>query len=366
MRRINIPFMLLAVLALLAGLWAGLLRLAWTLPLLNPTLPMAHGPLMISGFLGTLIGLERAVGLSAIFPGRRWVYAAPALAGVGGLLLIFGVSGLAGPLLLTLGSAVFVAAMFSIARFQPQLYTWILALGSLCWLIGNLLWLTGRPVPEVVLWWANYLVLTIVGERLELNRVLRLSRGKQLAFLAGVALLLVGTATATWVDYRMGTMVAGLGMIVLAVWLLAYDIARRTVRKSGLIRFIAAALLAGYFWLGLAGLLALRYGGVTAGPTYDALLHSIFVGFVMSMIFAHAPIIVPAVTGLAVPFHNGFYLPLALLQLSLVLRVAGDLWAGLIVRQWGGLLNEIAILLFLGMLVATIALGRRRSKAAAA
>ena len=43
-RRINFPLILLAVLALLAGLWAGLLRMAWQLPLLQPTLPcpMAH------------------------------------------------------------------------------------------------------------------------------------------------------------------------------------------------------------------------------------------------------------------------------------------------------------------------------------
>jgi len=30
------PLMLLAALALLAGLWAGLLRLGWQLPILNP------------------------------------------------------------------------------------------------------------------------------------------------------------------------------------------------------------------------------------------------------------------------------------------------------------------------------------------
>lgn len=366
MQRINIPFMLLAVFALLAGLWAGLLRLSWTLPLLHPTLPMAHGTLMVSGFLGTLIGLERAVGLGALGPGRRWAYGAPALAGLGGLLLAFGVPGSIGPLLLTLGSAVFVAAMVTIARFQPLLYTRILAAGSLCWLVGNLLWLTGRPIPEVVLWWANFLILTIVGERLELNRLLRLSAAKRAAFLIGIALLLVGTVLATWVAYGLGVRVVGLGMIVLAVWLLAFDIARRTVRKTGLTRFIAVALLAGYFWMGVAGLLALRFGGVTAGPSYDALLHSIFVGFVISMIFAHAPIIVPAVTGLAAPFHNGFYVPLALLQASLALRVAGDLWAGFVVRQWGGLLNEVAILLFMVVLVATIVWGRRRTDRAAA
>jgi hypothetical protein len=70
------------------------------------------------------------------------------------------------------------------------------------------------------------------------------------------------------------------------------------------------------------------------------------VGFVFAMIFGHAPIIFPAVLGVAVPFHAFFYAHLVLLHLSLVLRVAGDLalwWPG---RQWGGLLNVVAILLF--------------------
>jgi hypothetical protein len=51
--------------ALLAGLWAGLLRLGWPWPILRSTLPVQHGPLMVSGFLGTLIRLERAVALGS-------------------------------------------------------------------------------------------------------------------------------------------------------------------------------------------------------------------------------------------------------------------------------------------------------------
>ena len=133
----------------------------------------------------------------------------------------------------------------------------------------------------------------------------------------------------------------------------------RTVRKSGLTRFIAAALLAGYFWLGVAGLLGLRVGGLTAGLHYDAFLHSIFIGFVFSMIMAHALIIVPAVTGLQMAYRSSFYIPLALLQLSLAMRVVGDLAANVALRRWGGLLNEIAVLLFLAMVVFAVAQGRR-------
>jgi hypothetical protein len=359
MRLINLPFLLLAILALLAGLWAGLIRLPWPLPPLRPALPMAHGPLMVGGFLGTLVSLERAVGLSALGRGRRWTYAAPALAGLGGLLLLVGVPGWPGPLAITLGSAVLLAAMLSIVRLQPLLHTWVMALGSLAWLSGNVLWLAGRSIPEVVLWWAGFLVLTIVGERLELSRLLRLSRARVGAFLAAVALLLGGLVLTVF-SYSAGVRVASLGMAALAVWLLAFDMARRTVRKSGLTRYIAVALLAGYFWLGVAGLLGLRFGGETAGLHYDAFLHSIFVGFVFSMILAHAPIILPAVTGMPLAFHGGFYAPLALLQASLLLRVAGDLLANVPLRRWGGLLNEVAILLFLAMLLLAVRSGRQR------
>jgi hypothetical protein len=361
MRRINLPFILLAVLALLAGLWAGLIRLPWALPPLRPALPMAHGPLMVSGFLGTLIGLERAVGLSALGAGQRWTYAAPALAGLGGLLLLSGMPGVAGPLLITWGSAVLLAAMLAIVRLQPLLHTWVMALGSLAWLGGNLLWLSGWTVAGVSLWWAGFLVLTIVGERLELSRILRLSTGKRAAFLAGLAIFMGGVLLSAWA-YALGARLASLGMLALATWLLAFDIARRTVRKAGLTRYIAAALLAGYFWLAVAGMLGLRFGGETAGLHYDAFLHSIFVGFVFSMIFAHGPIILPAVTGLPLTFHRGFYGPLVLLQASLGLRVAGDLLASFPLRRWGGLLNEAAILLFLAVLMLAIIQGRRSSK----
>lgn len=76
------------------------------------------------------------------------------------------------------------------------------------------------------------------------------------------------------------------------------------------------------------------------------MLHAVFVGFVMAMIFGHAPIIFPAITGKAMPFRPVFYSHLSLLHLSLLLRLSGDLMVWLPGRQWGGLLNGVAILLF--------------------
>jgi hypothetical protein len=119
------------------------------------------------------------------------------------------------------------------------------------------------------------------------------------------------------------------------------------VRKTGLPRFAAVCLLGGYFWLGIGGLLVLVYGVAGAGPLYDAVLHTIFLGFVISMIFGHAPIIFPAVLKTPIHYTPVFYAHLALLHLSLLLRVVGDLVYNQPMRLWGGMFNAIAILVFL-------------------
>ena len=96
--------------------------------------------------------------------------------------------------------------------------------------------------------------------------------------------------------------------------------------------------------------MSLVYGGVVAGPHYDALLHALFLGFVFTMILGHGPIIFPAIIGRPVPYHPVFYTPLCLLHASLLLRVGGDVLGWQVGHQWGGLLNAVAILLFLATL----------------
>ena len=342
----------LAMIGLLAGMWAGLLRMGWAWPVLSPTLPMMHGPLMVGGFLGTVIGLERAVGT-----GKRWAYAAPILTGAGTIALLVAANSVAGPLLITLGSAVLTAALWTIYRLQPALFTVTLVLGGLVWLIGNLLWLYGLLIPQVVLWWAGFLVLTIAGERLELSRLLRLSTFARGSFAALVLLMIAGMAISVF-DLAWGTRLAGLAMLGLAIWLLWFDIARRRIKAGGQARFIAVCLLTGYVWLGIGGLLAMRYGGFMAGPQYDATLHSIFLGFTFSMIFGHALIIFPALLKVKMIYHPWLYSHLILLHLTLALRVAGDLIPYWPARMWGGLLNVLVLLLFLANTVTSI---RRRA-----
>ncbi|MPN42331.1 hypothetical protein SDC9_189888 [bioreactor metagenome] len=65
------------------------------------------------------------------------------------------------------------------------------------------------------------------------------------------------------------------------------------------------------------------------------------------MIFAHAPVIFPAVLVLMPIFTARFYSHVILLQLGLLLRVAGDLANSPEARQWGAILNGVAVALFL-------------------
>jgi hypothetical protein len=357
-RSVLFPLMAGALVALLAALWAGLVRIGWPWPPLVSTLPALHGPLMVSGFLGTVIALERA---SAIR--RPWAFVAPALTALGGLALLFGVGGRWGPALFTSGGVVLILAYAVILSRQPSLFGGTMALGAFMWALGSALWFSGWAVPVVVMWWAGFLVLTVAGERFELGRVMRppliarrLFRLAVYVIVIGLAVtLLDGGVAGRWHD--LGARVCGAGLVALAAWLARYDVARITVRQTGLARFVAICLLTGYAWLAAGGLLTMVYGGVLAGPSYDALLHAVFVGFVLSMIFGHAPIVMPALLGRLPVYHPGLYGHVALVHASLALRVIGDLAGWPTLRQWGGLLNAVALLVFIA--ATAVVVGRR-------
>ncbi len=337
----RIRFVLLAAggLTLLVGLWLGLYRMGIALPLRSLG-PMDHGPLMVSGFLGTVIALERAVALR-----QPWGYLAPLFNAVGGLVTVFTASAL-GPLLMTAGSVVVVAILVRVLWMDGALHHWILTAAGVAWVVGNVLMTAGLPIFDVVAWWLCFLTLTICAERLELNRLLQPTPLQRALFVAAVALMLLG-AGLSHADRDLGFRLLGAGSLGLALWLFANDVARRTVRLAEPTRYIAVALLGGYVWLAVGGVLALWHGNPAAGPPYDAMLHAYFVGFVFSMIFGHALVIVPAVLGFAVPFKPRFYAHLALLHLSLLLRVGGDLLFDQTLRAAGAWLNTAAIALFI-------------------
>jgi len=349
----RLPLLLLAFVSLAIGIEAGLARLGFAVTTLAAGAAARHGPLMLCGFFGVVISLERAVAI-----GRAWAYAAPLAAGIAGIATVSGAIALAQWLYLG-ASLVFVAASIDIFRRQRAMFTFTLAAGALCWSAGIVGWLAGAPVYAIVAWWLAFLILTIAGERLELSRFLPPSRGATRMF--GAILVAIGAGLVGGGE-PWGAPVFALALVALALWLFRQDIARRTVRGRGLTRFIAVCLLCGYAWLAVGGAVILAVGALAPGsPAYDAALHAIALGFVFSMVFGHAPIIVPAVMRAAVPYHWTFYVPLALLHASLVVRLAGDALGELAWTRAGSVGNALALAAFIVSTLAAVIRGRRRA-----
>jgi hypothetical protein len=191
---------------------------------------------------------------------------------------------------------------------------------------------------EVIPCWMVFLAFTIAGERLELSRFLPPARWRQPVLLIVLFPLAIGLFSHFWL---------GIGIAGLAAWSLSSDIARRTIRETGLARYVAICVLSGYAWLALSGLLLASGGLPGGGAWYDAVLHAFFVGFVFAMVFGHAPIILPAVLRFDVPFTPFLYIHLGVLQASLLLRIVGDLAGIEDARVIGGTLNAAIIVLFL-------------------
>jgi hypothetical protein len=338
----RLPILAAGMVSMAVGIWLGLVRLGWALALPWPDQLVAHGPLMVCGFLGTLIGLERAVAL-----GKRWAYLAPILTAAGGVALDTGRIGAPAAWLIAAGSIVVVAVFVVICRRQPSLFALTMAAGAVAWAAGNLQWAAGAAVYRVVFWWMAFLVLTIAGERLELNRVLQPTPTVRWSFVGAMTLVAGGSILTVWRPDA-GVRLLGAGLLASTAWLARNDVARRTITQRGVTRFMAVALLGGYAWLGVGGAMGVILAPSTPGVRYDAMLHAVFLGFVMSMVFAHAPVIFPAVLGVSFRFRPTFYAQVAVLHISLILRLVGDLvdvlgrW-----RVWGGLLNAAAVVLFL-------------------
>jgi len=350
----RLPLLVFGFVALFAGVGAGLARLAWPVPDVVAGVAALHGPLMVCGFFGVVISLERAVAIA-----RPWAYAAPLCAGLGTAALLHGAGGATAWLYLA-SSVLLLAASLRVLARQREGFTLVIVLGAACWCVGTAMWALGAPVHRIAGWWIGFLVLTIAGERLELSRYLPPSPVARRVFAAIVVLLLA--ALVMW-PLPWAPNLVGVALLALAAWLLRQDIARRTVRQQGLTRFIAVCLLSGYFWLAVGGAV-IAVAGLTPGHgAYDAALHALLLGFVFSMVFGHAPIIFPAVLRVAVPYRPWFYLPLVLLHASLALRLAGDAAGDVAARRWGAMGSTLALLTFIAGILSSVLLAGRRESA---
>lgn len=333
---------LLVAVSLVAAVAAGLLRAGW---LQGAWLPEGPGPLalgqhaalMLSGLLGTTIAIERAAALK-----QGWAFLAPWASGLGSLALLAGLDSVGG-WLGVVAAALFVGASAAVSARQWAVHSALLLPAAVAWLVGNLLFALGQPTETTLPWWFAFIVLTVAAERLEMARLMRHHPAAQAVLVVLLLGLLAAAALTGRRPFEAGVLYGGT-LVALATWLLRFDIARRTWHAHGLARYMAVSLLAGYVWLAVAGV---AWIGVAWGcPGRDWALHALGLGFIFSMVMGHAPVILPAVARVKLRFGPWFYLPLALLHGSLLLRLPGSLvdpsW-----RSVGTAVNAAALALFM-------------------
>ncbi len=344
----KIPFMLLVLASLLTGILTGWFRAGFNIPALGG-LYLDHAAIMTGSFLGTVILIERIVAMKKIY-----LFAFPIINASSLIFYFLNLEEIAF-LCLIIGALGLFYVFFLINKKHSDLPHQIMWAGTAAWLIGNVHLLIFHGYAHSILWWMAFLLLTIVGERLELSRFLPISSTKRKAL---VFLLFVFLISCILPFHLGGQMLTGITLLLIAFWLMFYDMARKSVKKPGVHRFSAIALFFGYGWLVLSGLLFILND--TGFISYDSLIHSFFLGFVFSMIFAHAPIILPGVLGINYkPFHSSLYLWVLLFQLSLIIRIVGGMFRFPLWKQYASLANGILILCFILNLMLLLIINRR-------
>lgn len=337
---------LMAILNLLGAVGGGLVRLG-ALPALGlgPTGTHAigaHGAVMMAGFFGALIALERVVAL------RRGLWV-PALAALGGWLA-WGAGQWTAAGGLWVASAAGLVWLYAWAGSHRALSLPLVveASGALALLVANAAFLAGLIDADRI-GWSAFLVLTIAGERRELTRLVRLPDWASKAFL----LVWAGSVAAVLAALLRPDLAAVLWwitMALLAAWLLRWDVATRQWRAKGWAGHTAICLVVGYVWLAVAAVLGLL------GQTIA--WHALWLGFVMAMVFGHAPIMLPALAGWRPEPTRWALLPLAVLGASLALRVGASVtgWAAGLSTAGAG--HAVAFVLFGAVMVRAVRRGR--------
>lgn len=332
MKKAHFLFLIPVLLAL--AFYSALGRVGWALPI--PEIAAKHGFLMVSGLFATLISLERSLILK-----NKWWLSIPLFSTVSVVFVLWGreIPGFG----LQLMAALLLTALYVKQwRQYREVYFLGLCLSGIAWGMSAIVLLSGNSFAGASMWYILFLLFTIVAERLELSKFI--ASPKWAKSLLVVLLLLLFAAQA--IPFHWGAnYLSGIVMASIGYWLINFDIVKINLGKSGFFFYTGSTLFGGYIWLMLSGvLMALP---LSAPYHYDAVLHSFFIGFAFSMLYAHAPIIFPALLKLRVkPFHKILYLPVFATHLLLLLRLYADYSLNWPLRKWLGLLQVVVMLFF--------------------
>ena len=270
--------------------------------------------------------------------------AAPSVTAAGALVLLAGGPQTIGRALVLAGALMLLALDLAALRRSASIAVDLRVMGAFALAGGGLLWLAGGRTSDAVPLWLLFPVLSVVGQRLDRPRSepaddvpARTARALAAAAVLGACLL-----SATGAAH----LVVGPALAGLAVVMAGHDDARRMIRAGGGYRLAAACVLAGYMWLGTAGIIwAIAPIADSAGPlhpAYDAVIACLSVGLACPVIMVLARAAPPLMIRRR-PYHRLMWVPPVLLHAGGAVGVAGLMsgragpWPG------GGVFGAVAI-----------------------
>ena len=339
----RLPIILFAMFCLLSGLWSGLNRIGWNLNITSVS--AHHGAIMVGGFLGTLIALEKIIPIK-----KKILYLIPVVNASSVFFFFLNQPRISIYVLIASSTALAFVFLYYFRKQRTIIYA-LMFIGAICWVTGNILLLTKFFYPLAFPWWAAFVLFIIAAERMELMKFRPVSRFNKNIFVIMLLCFVIGVLFSF---HGAGNLVCGLSLIGVSLWLLKNDMIGINIKKNNLPKFTAISLLMGYVCLLLTGIFFFSLSDQWL--TYDAIVHTFFIGFVFSMIFAHGPMILPGILGISVtPFNPILYLWLVVLHISWLIRIFADVLIELEVRKISGLLSAFAMLsYFITMALLTI------------
>ncbi len=211
--------------------------------------------------------------------------------------------------------------------------------------------------PIVALAALAFPAATILVERLEMSLNFHKVAAKIALWLL-IAWCAVWNLAVWW--KHLSLTVLGAATFLVAIAAITQD---RSLRISGatsrMHRFLQRALFVSYAWLILGSLAMMLSGYLPGAVVKDILFHTMGLGFIFTMILAHAPLILPAALG-KLPAQSAPLLPFVVFQLMTVLRIGADLnvaqmpvfwmWTGWIT----GVLHTLSFLAYVALLARSL------------
>jgi hypothetical protein len=210
-----------------------------------------HPVIFISGFFGSLLSLERAIGLR-----KNLFFVIPISLILGVLLLLsFG-----NPYLLGAASLLFSIPSIIVFRMGKHLFYFLFS--SVLFFLGNLFFVSGG-MRSGALALSESLVFCVLAERIELSRIIKLKVSDVLLFVLAFFVVLIGAfllylneinAISFPSSDNLPFYLIGFADFYLGIWFLLKDVAKRVIKISGGIsRYSALAILLAHSSLLLSG-----------------------------------------------------------------------------------------------------------------